>query len=102
MQIVTMELKRHFAFALALWLLRIVLFFFSPLRTSTILKMASAHHASQCCCHFLGFRVLQFVLKMPTIDLNAVKRSYPEASVVVEGTDTLFVFCRSSALSLTS
>lgn len=105
MQIVTMELNRHFAFDLTLWLLGIVRLFvfffsFSPLRTSTVLKMASAHHASQCCFHFLGFRVLQFVLKMPTINLNAVKKSYQEASVVVEGIDTLFVFCRSSALSL--
>lgn len=39
------------------------------------LQMASSHHGSQGCLHFLDFRVLQFVLKVSTINLNAVKRS---------------------------
>lgn len=48
--------------------------------------------ASQGCLHFLGFRVLQCVLKMPTIKLNAVKRNYEETRVIMEGPEHFLSF----------
>lgn len=48
--------------------------------------------ASQGCLHFLGFRVLQCVLKMPTIKLNAGKRSYEETNVIMEGPEHFLSF----------
>ena len=71
MQTVTMELKRHFSFDLTLWLLGIV--FISP-TPQDFYCFKNGFPFSYLA--MLSFRVLLFVFRLPTIDLNAVKRSY--------------------------